>query len=272
MMRFSTRIGAVGLVAVLAAGLVAPTATAAPHTGERRAEFRPTLATSSEQVVAGRSFVLRGRVTPAVKGTTVVIQKRAGGKKWIDEARVKTTRKGTFSYRDRPHAAGVRTYRVVVPAADGVGRGTSDPVRVTVYKWQSLTKVPARKNLDTWTLREASINGVPYGPVIQGNSNEYSVEGFSDWNLERRCLRLRTTLGNGDASDTTAIASITVSGDATALYTRSFALAESAATNLDLTGVFRLTFSWTASDPAGGATSPGGAQAMLADPEVLCAF
>ena len=39
---------------------------------------------------------------------------------------------------------------------------------------------------------------------------------------------------------------------------------------VDLTGVFRLTFSWSASNPATGAT--GGAQALLAEPEVLCAL
>ena len=143
---------------------------------------------------------------------------------------------------------------------------------ITVYKWQSLTKVPVRKSTDTWSLREGSINGVPYAPVIQGNYYESAVQGFSDWNLDRKCLALRTTVGNGDASETNAVATVTLSGDATTLYTRSFALTESETGTFDLTGVFRLTFSWTASNPAGGAAAPGGAQAMLAEPEVLCAF
>ncbi|MBA2952519.1 hypothetical protein GON03_21085 [Nocardioides sp. MAH-18] len=272
-MMLHARIAAVGLVAVLAAGLAAPTATAEPRTADRRAPFAATLAASSEQAVAGRWLVLRGTVAPATKGTTVVLQKRVRNKKWVDEARLRTTSKGTFRYRDRPHVAGVRTYRVVVPAAGGVSRGTSVPVTITVYKWQSLTKVQPRKNLNTWSESGGSINGVPYEPVIQGNpTNPTVTEGFSDWNLNRQCLSLRATVGNGDASETNAVATITLSGDATNLYTRSFGLTESEARTFDLTDVFRLTFSWTASNPAGGPTAPGGAQAMLAEPEVLCAF
>lgn len=262
-MKLYARIAAAGLAAALAAGLAAPTATAEPRTADRRAAFAPTLEASSAQVVALRWFVLRGTVAPAAKGTTVILQKKVRNKRWVDEARLRTTGSGTFRYRDRPHVAGARTYRVVVPAAAGVGRGVSAPVTVTVYKWQSLTRLPVRDSRDTWPSGSgASIDGVPYAPVLQGVPD--ATQGFIDWNLGRKCLTLRSTMGNGDQSDTDAVATVTLTGDGTTLYTRSFGLTESEAGTFDLTGVFRLAFSWT--------SAPGGAQAMLAEPEVLCSF
>lgn len=268
-MTLLARFAAAGLAAVLAAGLAAPTSTSAAGpgagSGDRRAAYRPTLEASTAQPVAGRWFVLRGTVTPATRGTTVILQKRIGDKRWVDEARVRTTRKGTFRYRDQPHVAGERTYRAIVPAAGGLRRGTSAPVTVTVYKWQSLTKVPVRSSTDTYPDRSGgSLDGVLYAPVFEGVFGETATEGFSDWNLGRRCLALRTTVGNGDAADADTVATITLSGDTTTLYTRSFGLTESEAVTADLTDVFRLGFSWTA--------PTGRAQAMLAEPEVLCAF
>lgn len=270
-MKLYARIAAAGLAVVLAAGVAMPVATAEPRRGERRAAFEPTLEASSDQVVARRPFVLRGSVAPAGRGTTVILQKRVRNKRWVDEARLRTRANGIFRYRDRPHVAGVRTYRVVVPAAAGVARGVSDPVTITVYKWQSLTKVQPRSSLNTWP-DSGSIGGEPYERVFRGNPNVNSTEGFIDWNLGRKCLSLRATVGNGDLSETNAVATITLAGDTTALYTRSFSLTESETGTFDLTGVIRLAFSWTASNPTGGAAAPGGAQAMLAEPEVLCAF
>jgi len=264
-MNLYARIAAAGIAATLAAGLAVPTATAEQRAGERRAAFQPTLEASSADVVALRWFVLKGTVSPAVKGTPVILQKKVRNKRWVDEARLRTTKKGTFRYRDQPHVAGVRTYRVVAPAVGGRARGVSAPVTVTVYKWQSLGKLPVRRSTDTWPNRSGgSINGVLYSPVIQGVVGDTTTEGLSDWNLARKCLSLRATVGNGDQSNTDAVATITLAGDATTLYSRSFGLTESEKATFDLTDVFRLTFSWTA--------APGGAQAMLAEPEVLCAF
>lgn len=270
-MKLYARIAAAGLAVALPAGLAVPVASAGPRSEERRAAFVPTVATSSAQVVTPGSFVLKGTVAPARKGTTVILQKRVRNKRWVDEARLRTRQDGTFRYRDRPHAAGMRTYRVVVPAARGVARGVSDPVTITVYRWQSLVRLQPRRSLNTWP-DYGSIDGVAYERVIRGNPNVSSTEGFIDWNLGRKCLSLRTTVGNGDLSETGAVATVTLSGDTTTLFTRSFGLTESETGTFDLTGVFRLAFGWAAANPAGGAAAPGGAQAMLAEPEVLCAF
>jgi hypothetical protein len=264
-MKLLARIAAAGVAVTLASALLAPTATAGTRAGERRAAYVPTLAAPSAPVVALRWFVLKGTVAPASKGTTVVLQKKVRNKRWVDEARLKTAPNGTFRYRDKPHVPGVRTYRVVVPAAAGVARGVSAPVAITVYKWQSLTKIQPRRSLNTWQETEGSINGELYGPVIQGNSTNPAVtDGYMDWNLGRKCLSLRTTVGNGDDAETASLATVTLSGDASTLYTRSFGLTESEVRTVDLTDVFRLAFSWTASS--------GPAQAMLAEPEVLCSF
>jgi len=259
-MLLTARIAAAGLVAALTAGLVAPVATAAPHPADRRAP-RPMLSSVSDQVVAGQKLVLKGAVAPAAKGVTVILQKRVAGKKWVEETRLRTNHNGGFTYRDKPHVAGARSYRAVVP-----GGGRSKPVTVTVYRWQSLTDVAIRSSSYTYKDRSASINGHRYARVVHGYNQSQLAEGYADWNLGRQCLKLRTAAGLGDASDAAAGATVTLTGDSTQLYTQSFTLGQSATTTADVTGVFRLTFGWTAANPLANT------QPMLGDPEVLCAF
>lgn len=257
-MTLTARIGAAGLVVALGAGLVAP-ATAGAPSADRRAP-RPMLTSASDHVVVGQKLVLKGAVAPATKGLTVILQKRVGEKGWVREARLTTTRNGGFTYRDKPHAVGERSYRAVVP-----GGGRSKPVTVTVFKWQRLTKLPIRTAAHTMLSGNQSINGRTYDWAVHNDPITDQTSGYADWNLARKCLKLRTTAGLGDASDSTATGTVSLSGDGTDLYTKAFSLGQSETRTLDLTDVFRLTFTWSKAGPQQ-------TQVVLGEPEVLCAF
>ena len=83
---------------------------------------------------------------------------------------------------------------------------------------------------------------------------------------------MRARYGNSDESDDLATATVTLVADGATLYTKSFALAASEERTFDITGVFRLGFNWTSSNPGGTPDDQSGAAATFVEPEVLCAF
>lgn len=271
-MKLTSALAVAALSAALAAGLAAPVASASPAPTDRRAStYQPTLKARPAALEAGTKLVLSGKVKPATKGGTVIVQKKLGeGNPWNKEATLTMSRKGAFSYVDRPRTPGTRFYRVVVPKAGKVKSGRSKPVEVTVYQWQSLDMVDIRQNSSTYLTSSVSINAKSYGPAFVGAN--YQNEGFVDWNLDRKCLKLRARLANSDDSDDLATAGITLVGDGDTIYSKSFALAKSELRTFDLTGVFRLGFHWTSTNPDGTVEDQSGASATLAEPEVYCAF
>lgn len=266
-MNLATKLGVAALAAALTAGLSAPAAVAGPAPTERRAAYQPTLKASSAKVISGKKLILSGKVKPAA--TSVVLQKRVGAG-WKTEARLKVSKKGTYSYTDKPNRTGVRYYRVVAPKAGKVKAGTSKPVKVTVYAWRSLAGTAFRQSESTDLIYNASIAGKRYSPAVgpQGDA----VQGYADWNLDPTCTTLRVRIGNGDQSDANATASI-VLADAirgTTLVSKSFGLTQSELRSFDVSDIFRLSFTWTST--VGGSPVPqAGAQPLLAEPELLCA-
>lgn len=271
-MLFSTKACVAGLVVSLAGGLAAPAAVAAPSHERRAVVAKATLTANRATVLSRQPVVLSGKVKPAKKGTVVVLQKLVRDtKKWETEVRLKTGRGGAFRYVDKPARGGVRRYRVVVPKTAKVKQGVSKPVKVTVYRWQSLAAVKVRAQTATSVVDQVMINAVRYGPGLVGY-REYYREGFYDWNLNRACRELRTRIGNSDDSDTRAIANVSLVADGVPAYARSFGLAESEAITVDLTGILRLAFRWSSTNPDGTPENQTGASATLAEPQVLCAF
>ena len=266
------RIGVAALSATLVAGLVTPTAATGAPAERRAASFKPTLKASTAQVVAGHRLVLSGKVKPVRAGETVVLQKRVGDKRtWVVEARLRMSKRGTFTYRDKPNAPGVRHYRVVVPKVGRVKAAASKQVKVTVYRWQRLDWKDRRTAEATYyKTKNLTINGTEYDYALTGQA--YSSEGFVDWNLGRDCLKVRARYGNSDDSDDLAVAHISMDADGESIYTKSFALTESEEKTLDITGVFRLGFHWTSTNPEGTPQNQGGAAAVFVEPEVLCAY
>jgi len=269
-MNLASKLGVAALTAALAVGLTVPGATAGNAPVERKAAFKPTLKANAPTVEATKKLVLSGKVKPATKGTKIVLEKRLGdSKKWSTEAKLKVSKKGTFTYTDKPKTPGVRYYRVVAPKVGKVKAGTSKPVKVTVMAWRSLVKMQFRQADATTGTYGAKIAGKQYEPAIVGVSG--FAHGYADWNLDATCTTLRVRIGTGDVSDTNATSHI-VLADAIkgeTLFAKSFALTQSEAATFDITGVFRLSLTWT-SHVTGSAEPQAGAQPVLAQPELLC--
>jgi len=265
-MKLLAKAAAIALAATLTTGVIAPLAEAAPAT-ERRATFKPTLKASKTVVLSTHTLVLSGKVRPAKKGTTVVLQQNLGSK-WTTVKRVKTNSHGTFRYRDRVNKVGHRKFRAVVPAQHKVKRGHSSSVAVGVYRWTSLNKLSARTTDAFWPHpTDVSINGKIYRPSYLGVSD--TTTGKADWNVLRKCIRLTGVFGNSDEANTGVSANFTVGLDAATVDAGSYALTQSQAKTFDLTNVFRLTVTWT-STTSGTATPQAGSRATLAVPQVLC--
>src|SRR6478752_2418276 len=219
-MNLVSKLGVAALAAALTAGLTVPAASAGHAPVARKAAYKPTLKASSPTVEATKKLVLSGKVKPATKGTKVVLEKRIGdSKKWSTEAKLKVSKKGTYTYTDKPKNVGVRYYRVVAPKV-----GKSKPVKVTVMQWRSLAKMQFRETRATTGTYGAKIAGKLYEPAVVGVSG--FAEGYADWNLDAACTTLRVRIGTGDVGDTNATSHI-VLADAlkgTTLVDKSFAL------------------------------------------------
>ncbi len=270
-MNLVSKLGVAALAAALTAGLTVPAATASHAHVARKAAYKPTLKANAPTVEATKKLVLSGKVKPAPKGTKVVLEKRIGdSKKWSTEAKLKTTKKGTFTYTDKPKTPGVRYYRVVVPKAGKIKAGKSKPVKVTVMSWRSLVSMQFRETKATTGTYGAKIAGKLYEPAVVGVSG--FAQGYADWNLDATCTTLRVRIGTGDVGDTNASSHIVLSDalKGTTLFDKSFALTQSEAATFDVTGVFRLSLTWT-SNVVGSTEPQAGAQPVLAQPELLCA-
>ena len=262
-MKLPARTAAAMLTVTLAAGLGTPLAQAAPDT-ERRAAFRPTLQASKAEVISGKRLILTGKVKPARKGTKVVLQKRTGDT-WRTEKRLTTNARGVFRYTDRPHTAGFRKYRVVVPASGKTGRGLSKPITVGVYAWQSLKKLPNRSdNYTFW--HSVTFGGTAFDPAVSG---KYTGSGYMDWNVFNKCIRLTARFGNNDEANLGSVANVSVLEDGVSGFAKSYGVGQSSVQTVDIRNAFRIAFSWTST--SGGAPTDGG-RATMAVPMVLCAM
>lgn len=268
-MLLTAKVGVAGLVVALTAGLTVSAADAAPSAERRAPAYKASLKVSTPKVVSGSRIVLAGKVSPALKGGTVILQKRvAGTSKWATEARLKTTRRSTFRYADKPNRAGVRQYRVVVPKTRKAKVGVSKAVKVTVYSWRPLDLYPARKAQFT---QQGSVTIKAHQYLHSFVSANQASSGSIDWNINPACVRLRARVGNGDQSEQNATANIVLSGDGAQLYAGSFGLTESASVSFSTRGIFRLAYTWSSSLP--GSSMPQlGAEPTFADPELLCSF
>ena len=267
-MNLASKLGVAALAAALTAGLTVPAATAGHAPAERKAAYKPTLKANAKSVEAGKKLVLSGKVKPATKGATVIVQRKLAGKSWAKTGQTKVKKSGAFTFTDKPNVVGVRQYRVVVPKVGKVKAGKSKPVKVTVAAWRSLTTVPFRQEESTAVLTNVSIAGTSYARSV--GAVRGGVQGTADWNLPTTCTSLRVRLGNGDQTDVGARANITLDGGpGQFVHTGSYGLGESEVKTFDVSNVLRLTFTWT-STVAPSTEPAAGAQPLLAQPELLC--
>jgi hypothetical protein len=238
-------------------------ATATEAAQVRAASYKVT-AKINKDVAIGKETVLkvRGRVTPKAAGEKVVLQQRVGGKKtWRATGTARIKKDGTYLLKDDPSTAGSREYRVLKPASNGLAKGFSPVLDVTVYGWQTLgyralgpeTNIAVTGAMVATDFYAASL-------VTETAGTPASVE----FTLGRKCLQLRSTYALTDQSATGSSGSVTVSTDGSVRAVHSLAVGTIVADEvIDITDAFRLKFDLTTS------ATPA-AVAAVATPEVLC--
>ncbi|WP_210648890.1 hypothetical protein [Nocardioides sp. SYSU D00065] len=246
--------------AALAAG---PLSLAPSHAAAAKADAYKVTAKANLKVAIGKedTIKVRGRVTPKAAGEKVILQQRVAGKqKWRATGSAKVKSSGAYVLEDDPSTPGMREYRVVKPASDGLRRGVSKALPVQVYAWQSLASrlSGARVNLDPGTVMIAA-DSYSLSLATATSGTPASVE----YTLGRKCTDLRATYALTDDSATGSTGRVTVTSDGTVVDDHALAVGTVVAGSLDVTGVFRLRFDLTTS------ATPA-ATAAIATPEVLC--
>ncbi|WP_157559136.1 hypothetical protein [Nocardioides sp. Soil774] len=261
---------AVAAVASLGLVSMAPVVTAAsapaPEVHKSAAAFKVIAAIDKTEVVAGEDMVrITGRVRPKAAGQKVFLQQRLDGTtRWKKSGTATIKPSGRFVLKDGPSAnhAGVRFYRVLKPAADGVKAATSRELQLDVWAWYDLT---------SW-LSAGAHSGVLLDSYTQFGAEGYSsslvqetagTPGYVEYTLGKKVRSLRGTYALTDDSTTGASGSVKVSVDGTAVVTHPLVTGTIVKDYvLDVTNAFRIRF-----DLVGSATPAG--RSAVGEPQVL---
>lgn len=264
----STAAAAAFVALAPALALTAPTATAAPSSAaERAAPYRVVASINKTEVVADEETVrITGRVKPVAAGQTVVLQQRAEGRKrWKKSGTATIKRTGKFVLKDDPSTGGVRYYRVLKPAADGLTAGRSRELKLSVWRWRRLAdrSAGANQGMDLYASPEFSTQSFP-GSFTTTTDYWEGFQGFVEFTLGGKCRTLRASYALTDDSVTGATGTATISVDGVARATHMLRTGSLAADQLtDVTGAYRIRFD------AGASRNPDG-KAAIGTPEVLC--
>lgn len=241
----------------------AASAGAVPSAADRAPAYSVTAKINTSEVVADEATVrIAGSVRPRAAGQVVVLQQRLDGtKRWKKSGEAKVRPSGRYVLRDDPSTPGVRFYRVLKPASNGVKAGTSRELQLDVWSWQRLVTRPV-----------GASDGVTYGsPQFGADTYPASIvadnlgpPSFVEYTLGRKCRSLRATYALTDFSASGATGTVSVTLDGTQAWTTPLATGTIVSDHvIDLTDVFRIRFDLTAT------ASPAG-YAAIGTPEVLC--
>ncbi|WP_313022286.1 hypothetical protein [Mobilicoccus sp.] len=175
------------------------TAFAPPRTG------RATLSVP-RRVEAGKPFTVSGRAPLKTRVTIQALQ----GRKWVAvRPSVGVSRNGTYSASVRLTTAGSVTLRAV---ATGPTPATSSGVRTAVFAWFDVAATEPTRGTNLVYGATESVNGRVYPLSIKQDTGWYS-DSSADWNVNRVCSMLRTTVGVSDVNRSTAVGRVEVSAD-----------------------------------------------------------
>jgi hypothetical protein len=260
---------AAAALAVLAPALTltAPAATAAPASSDARAAdvaLKVVAKISAREAIANQDIVkIKGHVKPRAAGQTVVLQQRKDGRnRWVKSGTSKVRANGSFVLKDDPSTAGVRFYRVLVPAANGFAKGLSRELQLSVWAWGDLVYRAAGANLGI-TRGSSPLFGTESYPASLSTQTP-GTPGFVEYTLGGKCRSLRATYALTDDSATGATGTVNLSVDGALKVTHALATGVIVKDEVvDVTGAFRIRFD------AGASASPVGT-AAVGTPEVLC--
>lgn len=244
-----------------------PTPEAVPSNRPQRVAARWSVGLRLDRaaVDVGYSVAMRGRVSPAARGTLVLIQKRQQGTSvWKTDARLRTRPNGEWRHEDRPTTPGTRFYRAVVPATDGHRRGSSATRGLEIYRPRPLSGLPVIQQEATG-FGVVTIGGVTYEDAVVGVAG--ATSGVVWWRTDD-CRRIRFSMGNGAGSGD-ALAKTDALRDGQYYYRETHASGSRGPTHLlPLSDRSTFRFAWS-SEQLGGAET---ARAALVDGVAWCAY
>jgi hypothetical protein len=259
-------------VLLAVAPAAAPTSSSADPAGPARARYHVVARTTSTSVEAGADVVrVVGRVKPWAAGEKVhLLQRLSGSRRWTRTDSARLTRTSRFVLRDRPSRPGVRYYRVLKPASDGLGADRSALMRVDVMAWERLADRQPWAGCGLQPGSTVRIGGLDYPGSLQFTGYIGSCMPYIVYDLGGRCRTLRATYGFVDGLwHAGAVGTATVSDDTglRELYRVDDGRRTFVDQELDITGIQRLHLGLGSAnaDPA-APVSPMAA----GTPEVLC--
>jgi hypothetical protein len=218
---------------VAAAVALAGAAVAVPGTAQaaNRPAWHVTIKASTTEVTLGKKVVFTGKVNRSGAGKLVVLQERANADTtWKNQRNALVHRDGHYQTFDKPTVNKRRQYRVVMPATRHHKRGVSQTVIVDVFKWTSLTTLPAVNQVDFDPETSVSMNGVTYPSSLEAEIYHYPgapTAQVVEFNLGHKCTRFRGTFGLSDDSVTGSQATVTATADGTPWFSHTYGLGES---------------------------------------------
>jgi hypothetical protein len=220
-----------GAVVAVTAMAGAAVAVPGPADAAHRPRWHVTIKASTTEVTHGNRVVFTGHVNKSAAGKLVILQERPNADAtWKYQRNALVHRDGHYKTYDRPSVNKRRLYRAVMPATKHHRRGVSDTVVVDVYKWVSLTTLPAVNEVGFDPEASVSMNGVTYPSSLEahvyhfpGAPTAQSVE----YNLGHQCPKFRGTFGLSDDSVTGSQANVTATADGTPWFDHTYALGES---------------------------------------------
>lgn len=217
---------------------------------------------NTSEVVAGEGTVrITGTVRPRAAGQKVVLQQRLDkAARWTKSGKATIRPSGRFVLRDEPSAPGVRLYRVIKPASNGLKAGTSRELELAVWSWQRLAYRPLGAH--DWV----NFGDVAFGTDVYDASiyTAPGLHGYVEYTLGGKCRALRATYALSDISASGATGSVGVTVDGKAAWGTSLATGTIVRDSvIDVTDAFRIRFDLTATGTPAG-------YAAIGTPEVLC--
>jgi hypothetical protein len=229
-------VGAVVAASVVTGALVAGSASAqAAH----RPAWHVTVRASTTEVTLGQKVVLTGHVNKSAAGKLVILQERRdAGATWKNQGNALVHRDGDYRTHDTPTVNRRREYRVVMPATKKHKRGVSRTLVVDVFKWTSLTTLPAVNGVDFDVQPSVSMNGVTYPSSLEAevyHSPGAPTTQAVEYNLGHGCTKFRGTFGLSDDSESGSQATVTATADGTPWFSQNFAVGESTSNTITFT-------------------------------------
>lgn len=257
-------VAAVSLALVSMAPVVSAAPAPAPEARQSLSAFKVVASINRTEVVAGEDTVrITGRVKPKAAGQKVILQQRLDGTtRWKKSGTAKVKPSGRFVFKDDPSRAGVRFYRVLKPAADGVKAGTSRELQLDVWGWYNLTYLMAGAHSGILLDVDTQFGAEPYydSLVLQ----TAGTPGYVEYTLGKKVRSLRATYALTDDSTTGASGSVTVSVDGTAVVTHPLATGTVVKDHVvDVRNAFRVRFDFVGSATPAGRSAVGNPQMLV---------